>query len=115
MENLVRSVKAFKAPVILIAGGKDNEELDYEQFAPEIIDHARVLVLVGESEERMNRFLGDHPATFIVGSFEESVLLAYQKSRTGDTILLSPGNSSTDFFRDYDERGNYFKKLVYQL
>ena len=115
MENLVRSVKAFKAPVILIAGGKDNEELDYEQFAPEIIDHARVLVLVGESKERMNRSLGDHPATFIVGSFEESVLLAYQKSRTGDTILLSPGNSSTDFFRDYDERGNYFKKLVYQL
>jgi UDP-N-acetylmuramoylalanine--D-glutamate ligase len=50
-----------------------------------------------------------------VGSFEESVLFAYQKSRTGDTILLSPGAGSTDFFRDFEERGNYFKKLVYQL
>ena len=67
------------------------------------------------SKERMNRTLGEHPQTFIVGSFEESVLFAYQKSRTGDIILLSPGNLSTDFFRDYDERGNYFKKLVYQL
>ena len=115
MGELIKSIKCFKNSVILISGGKENEEIDYEPFTQEIIDHARVLVLVGESKERMNRALGEHPATFIVGSFEESVLLAYQKSRTGDVILLSPGNSSTDFFRDYDERGNYFKKLVYQL
>ncbi len=115
MENLVKSLTAFKAPVILIAGGKDLEEVDYDKFAKEMIENARVLVLVGESKERMNRSLGEHTQTYIVGSFEESILFAYQKSRTGDVILLSPGNSSTDFFRDYDERGNYFKKLVYQL
>ena len=50
-KTLFEVLRLFKAPVILIAGGKDNEELDYEQFAPEIIDHARVLVLVGESKE----------------------------------------------------------------
>ena len=70
---------------------------------------------MGECKERMNRFFGNFTQTFIVGSFEESVLIAYQKARTGDTILLSPGNESTDFFRDFEERGNYFKKLVYQL
>ena len=115
MDELVESVNSFKNPVILIAGGKDDEEIEFEPYVPEIIKNARVLVLVGESKERMNRALGEHPQTFIVGSFEESVLLAYQKSRTGDTILLSPGNPSTDFFRDFEERGNYFKKLVYQL
>lgn len=115
MSEMVDSCKAFKKPVILIAGGKDNEEIDYEQYANEIIEGARVLVLVGECKERLNRALGEHPQTFIVGSFEESVLFAYQKSRTGDTICLSPGNPATDFFRDYEERGNYFKKLVYQL
>lgn len=115
METLVKSVKAYKTPVILIAGGKDNEELDYEQFADDIFPHVRLLVLVGESKERMNRALGDYLTTYIVGSFEESVLFAYQKSRTGDTILLSPGGPASDFFRDFEERGNYFKKLVYQL
>jgi UDP-N-acetylmuramoylalanine--D-glutamate ligase len=115
MEEMVKSLKSFKQPVILIAGGKDNEEMDYEPYTPEIIDEARVLVLVGESKERMNRALGEHPQTFIVGSFEESILFAYQKSRTGDVILLSPGAPGTDFFRDYEERGNYYKKLVYQL
>lgn len=115
LPELCKSIKSFKAPVILIAGGKDIEEVDYEPFSPDMIDHSRVLVLVGESKERMNRALGEHPQTYIVGSFEESILFAYQKSRTGDTILLSPGNPATDFFRDYQERGNYYKKLVYQL
>jgi UDP-N-acetylmuramoylalanine--D-glutamate ligase len=115
MDNLVKSLKSFKNPVILIAGGKDIEEIEYEQYADDIIDNVRLIVLVGECKERFNRALGEDSQTFIVGSFEESVLLAYQKSRTGDTILLSPGNPATDFFRDYEERGNYFKKLVYQL
>lgn len=115
MRTLVETTKAFKTPVILIAGGKDIEDLEYEAFTDELIQTTRIIVLVGESKERMNRALGEHPQTFIVGSFEESVLFAYQKSRTGDTIILSPGNPATDFFRDYEERGNYFKKLVYQL
>ncbi len=115
MEETIKTLKFFKSPVILIAGGKDEEELDYSKYAKELLENVRVLVLVGECKERLNRAMGDHPQTYLVGSFEESVLFAYQKSRTGDIILLSPGNGSTDFFRDFEERGNYFKKLVYQL
>lgn len=115
MPEMLASLKSFKESVILIAGGKDDEDLNFEPFAKDMIGNARVLVLVGECKERLNRALGDHNQTYIVGSFEESVLLAYQKSRTGDVILLSPGNPASDFFRDYEERGNYFKKLVYQL
>lgn len=115
MSETVKGLDFFKAPVILIAGGKDNEEVDYTPYVDELIKNARVLVLVGECKERLNRAMGEHPQTYLVGSFEESVLFAYQKSRTGDIIVLSPGNSSADFFRDYEERGNYYKKLVYQL
>lgn len=115
MDTLINSVKSFKGSLILIAGGKDNEEIEFERYVDDLIKGVRVLVLVGESKERMNRAMGEHAQTYIVGSFEESILFAYQKSRTGDTILLSPGNPSTDFFRDFEERGNYFKKLVYQL
>ena len=115
MSEQAKSLKAFKPPIILIAGGKNVEAMEYEPFADFIIKTTRILILVGECKERLNRALQHHNQTYLVGSFEESILLAYQKSRTGDTILLSPGNPSTDFFRDYIERGNYFKKLVYQL
>jgi UDP-N-acetylmuramoylalanine--D-glutamate ligase len=114
MEQMIESVHAFKDPVILIAGGKDSD-IDYDKYSNKLGEPVRVLVLVGECKERMNRSFGDHTQTYIVGSFEESILIAYQKSRTGDVILLSPGNLSTDIFRDYEERGNYYKKLIYQL
>jgi UDP-N-acetylmuramoylalanine--D-glutamate ligase len=78
-------------------------------------EKVRILVLVGECKEALNRDLGDFAQTFIVGSFDEGVLIAYQKSRTGDSIVLCPGNPSTDVFRDHVEKGAYYKKLVYQL
>ena len=114
MEDLVQSIKSFKNSIILIAGGKDAEQ-EYEPFAHELENRVRVMVLVGECKERMNRMLGDATQTYLVGSFEESILIAYQKSRTGDVILLSPGNPATDTFRDFKERGTYYKKLIYQL
>lgn len=114
MDFLAHSLEAFKEPVILIAGGKENEQV-YDKYAKVIKEKVRILVLVGETKENMNRVLGDSTQTFLVGSFDESVLLAYQKSRTGDVILLSPGNPATDVFRDYEERGNYYKKLIFQL
>ena len=114
MSELRETLENLKPPVILIAGGKDSEQ-EYEGYQNAIADKVRLMVLVGECKENMNRILGDATQTFLVGSFDESILLAFQKSRTGDTIILCPGNESTDIFRDYEEKGNYFKKLIFQL
>ena len=75
----------------------------------------KILILLGEAKEKINRSLGDFSETYLVGTFEEAVLLAYQKSRSGDVVLLSPGCSSFDMFRNFEERGDYFRKLVTQL
>lgn len=115
MDQLKVSLDAFKEPVILIAGGKEEEGIPFDKYSNIMREKVRVLVLVGEVKESMNRILGDVTQTYLVGSFDESVLLAYQKSRTGDTILLCPGNDSTDVFRDFEEKGNYYKKLIFQL
>jgi UDP-N-acetylmuramoylalanine--D-glutamate ligase len=114
MEQLAKSIQSFKQNVILIAGGKDNDQ-NYEKYYDLFKNFVRVCVLVGESKETMNRDLGSSTQTFLVGSFDESVLIAYQKSRTGDVIVLCPGCDGTDTFRDYQEKGNYFKKLIFQL
>ncbi len=115
MDELKASLESFKEPVILIAGGKEIEGFPYDKYFNVMNEKARILVLVGECKESMNRVLGEATQTFLVGSFDESVLLAYQKSRTGDTILLCPGNDGTDVFRDFEEKGNYYKKLIFQL
>ncbi len=114
MDELTDTLKNLKGQVIVIAGGKDTEQ-NYEGYFDVIKDNVRLLVLVGECKENMNRVIGDATQTFLVGSFDESILLAFQKSRTGDTVILCPGNDASDIFRDYDEKGNYFKKLIFQL
>ncbi len=111
VHSLLRSLESFDEPVILIAGGRDKGE-DYSSLGPSIRDHVKNLILVGEAKEKINRAIGDFSETFLVGTFEEAVYLAYQKSRSGDVILLSPGCASQDMFKNYEERGDYYKRIV---
>jgi UDP-N-acetylmuramoylalanine--D-glutamate ligase len=113
--SVQKSLSSFNAnPIILIAGGKDKNS-DFTPLVDLVKKKCKILVLLGEAKEKINRAIGDYAETYLVGTFEEAILLSYQKSRSGDIILLSPGCASYDMFRDYEERGDYFKKLVAQL
>ena len=106
-----RALSAFNENVILIMGGKDTN-LNYTSLRDMIRLRVKNLILVGEAKERINRDIGDYSETFLIGTFEEAVLIAFQKSRIGDRVLLSPGASSFDVFDSYIERGNYFREIV---
>lgn len=109
-----RALDSFDSNVILLAGGKYANV----SFAPliELVKRkVKTLILFGEAKEAINRDIGDYSETYLIGTFEEAVLIAYQKSRIGDTILLSPGCPSFDLFDNFEERGRYFKKLVYEF
>ncbi len=108
---VLRSLECFDENVILIAGGKDTN-LNYEPLRNVVRRKVKTLILVGEAKERINRDLGDYCETYLIGTFEEAVLIAYQKSRISDTVLLSPACSSFDMFDSYEERGDYFKEIV---
>jgi len=112
--SLKRSLESFKkSPIVLIAGGKD-KDMDFSPLKELVATRCKTLILIGEAKEKINRTLGDCAETYLMGTFEEAILLAYQKSRTGDVVLLSPGCASYDMFRNFEERGEYFKKIVQQ-
>jgi UDP-N-acetylmuramoylalanine--D-glutamate ligase len=50
-----------------------------------------------------------------VGTMEEAVEAATRLAQPGDVVLLSPGGTSFDAFRDFAERGDRFKELVKEL
>ncbi len=108
---VLRALDSFDENIILIAGGKDTN-LSYEALRGVVRKKVKTLILVGEAKERINRDLGDFSETFLIGTFEEAVLIAYQKSRIGDIVLLSPGCSSFDMFDSFEERGDYFKEII---
>jgi UDP-N-acetylmuramoylalanine--D-glutamate ligase len=108
---VLRALDSFEDNIILIAGGKDGN-ISFETLRSLVRKKVKSLILVGEAKERINRDLGDFSETFLIGTFEEAVLIAYQKSRIGDVVLLSPGCSANDMFDSYEERGDYFKEIV---
>lgn len=108
---VMRALDSFDENVILIMGGKDTN-LNYAPLKDKIRRKVKTLILCGEAKERINRDIGDYSETFLIGTFEEAVLIAYQKSRINDYVLLAPGASSFDIFDSYAERGNYFKEIV---
>ena len=109
-----RALSAFDENVILICGGKD-ANLIFDGLADTIKGRVKTLILFGESKEKINRSIGTLCETFLIGTFEEAVVMAYQKSKMNDTVLLSPGCPSFDLFDSYIERGNQFKKLINAL
>jgi UDP-N-acetylmuramoylalanine--D-glutamate ligase len=108
---LARGLDIFDENVILIAGGKD-AQLSFEGLRNLVRRKVKTLLLYGEAKERINRDLGDYAETYLIGTFEEAVLIAYQKSRIDDIVLLSPACPATDLFDSEIERGEYFKQIV---
>ena len=89
---VARALTAFDENVILICGGKD-ANLSFDSLANIIKEKVKTLILFGESKEKINRSIGNCSDTFLIGTFEEAILMSYQKSKINDVVLLSPGMS----------------------
>jgi UDP-N-acetylmuramoylalanine--D-glutamate ligase len=50
-----------------------------------------------------------------VNDLKEAVLKAAEIASAGDVVLLSPGGTSLDAFKDFAERGEFFRKWVLEL
>ncbi|RKY34330.1 MAG: hypothetical protein DRP69_04935 [Candidatus Duberdicusella sinuisediminis] len=107
------ALKTLKGKIILLAGGKD-KNLDYSLIKP-YLDKVKSIFLFGEAKDKIKKVLEGAVPLRVVKDLREAVLLAYQEAQSSDIILLSPMCSSFDMFKNYQERGEFFKSLVYEL
>lgn len=108
---VVRALEAFKAPVILLLGGRDKNG-DFETLEPVIRRHVKEMVLFGEARDRIGEKLGGVVKTVTVATMNDAIHAAYDHAAPGDVVLLSPGCASFDEFRNYAHRGEVFKQTV---
>jgi UDP-N-acetylmuramoylalanine--D-glutamate ligase len=102
-------------PVVLIAGGKD-KGFEYDMLTDLVADKCRAAVVIGEMGERIEAIWKDRMPVANAGwSLEKAVQLARGLAQPGDIVLLSPGTSSFDMFKNYADRGNQFRALVHAL
>lgn len=99
--------------VVLIAGGVDKggSYLPWKAF------HNKVekIVLIGEAQERIAAELKEFFAIEMVGTLDRALQRAIQIAERGSTVILSPGCSSFDQYKSYEQRGEIFKQLVHEL
>jgi UDP-N-acetylmuramoylalanine--D-glutamate ligase len=116
-ESTLLALDAFRAPVVLLAGGYD-KGIDLKDMAQGIVARrARAVALLGQTGARLKELLreadpqGEVPAKVHV-TFEAAFQWAAAQSAAGDVILLSPGCASYDWFPNYEVRGDEFTRLA---
>jgi len=111
-----RALVAFAEPLHLIAGGSLKGER-FDDFA-EAVAKANVVTayLIGEAAEPLASALGSAGVPFLVSTtLERAVAEAASVARPGEIVLLSPACASFDQFRDFEHRGEEFRRLVENL
>ncbi len=110
------SLEAFDEPVVLITGGRE-KGLDMTAYARSVASRARWAVLVGESAPQLGRLLAK--AGFFkfqeATDLRQAVAMASRVAARGDVVLFSPAFASFDQFRDFQARGEAFRRAVARL
>ena len=110
-------LRSFKQKVILIAGGKD-KGVPFDTLGEDIKEHVKTLVLTGLTADKIEKAALDAGCdTPIIkkDDFKEAVLAASAAAKPGDVVILSPACTSFDRFKNFAERGKYFKEIVMGL
>jgi UDP-N-acetylmuramoylalanine--D-glutamate ligase len=111
-----RAIAAYDAPLRLILGGSLKGE-SFDELAAEIATRGDVdVLLIGEAAGELSAALdrsdvGNEPAD----TLENAVRLAAGRAECGDVVLLSPAAASFDQFRNFEHRGEEFRRLVQNL
>jgi UDP-N-acetylmuramoylalanine--D-glutamate ligase len=123
-ERVLAALDAFDEPLILLAGGRD-KDLPWETFARRVVERVRVLILFGEAmdliADHVRRIwdgvgrIGTLKEVVRANTLAQAVDAAAQRVQANDVVLLSPGGTSFDAFRDFAERGEHFRALVHAL
>jgi len=109
------ALESMPGDVVLILGGVDKGN-DYNMLKDLVKSKVKSIVCLGKDNKRIHEAF-ENDVEVIVNTFSanEAVQIAYHLAKKGDTVLLSPACASFDLFKNYEDRGNQFKKAVKEL
>jgi UDP-N-acetylmuramoylalanine--D-glutamate ligase len=111
IDALEKALMAMRAPVVLIAGGKD-KGLDFTSLRALVREKAKAVVLIGSMTEKLFTAWNSAVPCTRATTLADAVEKAHTLAQSGDVVLLSPGCSSFDMFKSFEDRGDQFRELV---
>ena len=112
------TLSSFDKRVTVILGGR-SKGLDFSELLPTLSDKAKRIVLTGECAEEIKEIL-DRDGCFSalgipydkISDFKDAVSFAARTAEPGDSVLLSPAATSYDSFKSFEERGEFFARII---
>jgi UDP-N-acetylmuramoylalanine--D-glutamate ligase len=119
-ERSMAAIRAFDEPIVLLLGGRD-KDLPWEDLMRLVRERVDHVVLFGEAAEKIRKTaegLGLHENSSTIlraDGLQDAIRKAAEVAQSGDVVLLSPGGTSFDEFKDFAERGERFREWVLEL
>jgi len=115
-EATIAAVRALPATDTLILGGYDRM-LDYSALIDFLAQsHVRNFIFLGKAGSRMyegfQAIKKEDKNFFMAGSMQEAFEFVFRRTEKGKICLLSPAAASYDSYKNFEERGNLFKKIA---
>lgn len=119
-ERTIAAINSFDEPIVLLLGGRD-KNLPWDKLAQLIRRRVSRVVIFGEAGDLIAEAIGPKKSGQAMRSvvrcatLQEAIKTAHNQAEAGDVVLLSPGGTSYDAFKDFEERGQAFREWVNQL
>lgn len=115
VDSVVYGLGSYNQPLIWIAGGIDKGN-DYNMIKEQVQKKVKTLICLGKDNEKLKTFFqGIVPVIHETQSVQDLVRIALQEAQQGDVVLLSPACASFDLFKNYEDRGDQFRRAVLGL
>jgi UDP-N-acetylmuramoylalanine--D-glutamate ligase len=109
------ALESMTKPTVLILGGVDKGN-DYSLLDDLVKEKVKAIICLGTDNKKIHEAFGGTVSTIVdARTAPEAVQAAFHFAEKGDVVLLSPACASFDLFKNYEDRGQQFKKAVKEL
>ena len=109
------ALESMDKPTVLILGGIDKGN-DYSLIEDLVKEKVKAIICLGVDNRKIHDAFGKIVSTIVnTDNAVDAVKAAFHLSSKGDVVLLSPACASFDLFKNYEDRGNQFKRAVKEL
>lgn len=113
--SVAAALGCFEGNVLLIAGGSP-KDIPYDPMIRPVLRKVKLLLLIGRTAREIKAAVRAvsrlKPEIVHARTLERAVTIARKRACPGDVVLLSPACASFDQFRNFEERGVRFTRLV---
>ena len=109
------ALESMTKPTVLILGGVDKGN-DYSLMIDMVKEKVKTIICMGKDNAKIHEAITDSVHMIVdTASAHEAVQAAFHFAEKGDVVLLSPACASFDLFKNYEDRGDQFKRAVREL